>query len=193
ESTVVSPNTVVSSVQTLAFDVRFEVRNEVKMVPCFLKCFPNVKTLHIYSDITHKPTGKVNLKFWQEAGHIECVQSHVKKFVFQEFKGKKSELAFLKFIVERAQVLEKMVIMVASECFSSADDVNAKLKTLTCAKWASEECKVIVFKSPTSEPGSPLWHFSTATDFSREDPFDIMTAPAEPYDSAFVLHHPATH
>ncbi|GJM99834.1 hypothetical protein PR202_ga16971 [Eleusine coracana subsp. coracana] len=163
-STVASPGTIVSSVQILA----------------------------LKSDTTHKPTGKLNLKFWQEAGHIECVQSHLKKFVFQQFRGKTSELAFLKFIVETAQVLEKMVIMVVSECFSSMDDVNAKLKTLACAKWASEDCEVIVFKSPSSNPGPPLWHFKIASDFSHMDPFDILTAHAQLYNSAFVFDHPAT-
>ncbi|TVU42512.1 hypothetical protein EJB05_08923, partial [Eragrostis curvula] len=71
ESPVVSPSTIVSSVQTLAFHVRFEVRSEVKTVPCFLKFFLNVETLHISSDITHNPTGKVSPKFWQEVGHTE--------------------------------------------------------------------------------------------------------------------------
>ncbi|XP_034591733.1 F-box/FBD/LRR-repeat protein At1g13570 [Setaria viridis] len=186
--TKVSPSTIVPSVKILALEVQSEVRNDVKMVPCFLKCFPNVEILHVYSQNADHTTSKLNLKFWQEAGHIECVQSHVKKFVFEEFRGNRSELSLLKFIAEKAQILEKMVVMVVSECFSSVDDVNAKLKPLTSAKWASENCKLSVFMSPVSERGSPTWHFRIGSDFSWSDPFDLMAADAEHRGNA-VLHY----
>ena len=139
-------------------------------------------------------SGKVDPKFWkgEEAGCIDCVQRHVKKFVFQEFRGKRSELAFLKFIAERAQVLQKMVVMVASKCFSSPDAVNAKLKPLTSAIWASKDCKVIVFKSPSSDGASPAWSFKIASNFSCRDPFDLLTANAELYSGASVLQHSST-
>ncbi|WVZ78831.1 hypothetical protein U9M48_026481 [Paspalum notatum var. saurae] len=172
--TKLTPSTIVPSVQILALEVKFEVRNDVKMVACFLKCFPNVETLHIYSEKADSSAGKVTLKFWQEAGHIECVKSHVKKIVFQEFRGKKNELLFLKFIAETARVLEKMVVVVVSDCFSSVDDVDAKLKPLTSAKWASEDCKLSVLMNPVSGGGSPAWNFNIASDFSRSDPFGLM-------------------
>ena len=38
---------MVPSVGILALEVRFEVRNDAKMAPGVLKCFPNVETLHI--------------------------------------------------------------------------------------------------------------------------------------------------
>uniref|UniRef100_A0A0A9I3S8 Uncharacterized protein n=1 Tax=Arundo donax TaxID=35708 RepID=A0A0A9I3S8_ARUDO len=190
--TKMNPSTTIPSVQILALDVQFEVRNDVKMVPCFLKCFPNVETLHIYSKNAQNPTGKINLKFWQEAGNIECVQRHVKKVIFQEFRGTKNELVFLKFIAERAQVLEKMVIMVASECFSSADDPSAKLKPLSSAKWVSQDSKLIVFNSPVAQSGAPSWHFHLASDFSLSDPFGLLTADAELSKGASVVDHPST-
>ncbi|TVU02847.1 hypothetical protein EJB05_51633, partial [Eragrostis curvula] len=87
--TRVSESTIVPSVRILALEVELELRNEVQMVPSFLKCFPNVETLYVYSSNSEKATGKPNLKFWQEAGHIACVQSHLKKLVFQEFRGMK--------------------------------------------------------------------------------------------------------
>jgi hypothetical protein len=46
-STKVSLGTIIPSVQILALEVHFEVRNELKTVPSFLKCFPNVETLHV--------------------------------------------------------------------------------------------------------------------------------------------------
>ncbi|CAL5052762.1 unnamed protein product [Urochloa decumbens] len=140
-------------------------------------------------DRQHGHQGKLNLKFWQEAGHTECVQSHVKRIVFEEFLGKRSELSLLKFIAETAQVLERMVIMVTSESFSSVDDVKAKLKPLTSAKWANEGCKLSVFMSPVSERGSPAWNYRIGSDFSLSDPFDLMTADAEHRGGAIVLHH----
>lgn len=138
------------------------------------------------------PSGKVDPKFWQEAGCIDCVEKHVKKFVFQEFRGKRSELTFLKFIAEEAQVLEKMVVMVASACFSSTDGVNAKLKPLTSAKWASKDCKLIVFKSPASGGASPVWVSRMASSFTFSNPFDLLTANAELNSGASVLQHSST-
>ncbi|KAK3136254.1 hypothetical protein QOZ80_5BG0430450 [Eleusine coracana subsp. coracana] len=172
--TRVSESTIVPSVRILALEVEFELRNEVKMVPCFLKCFPNVETIYVYSSDSEKSTCKPSLKFWQEVGYIACVQN-LKKLVFQEFRGMKSELLFLKFIAENAQALEKMVIILASEYFSSGIDANVTLKSV---KWASEDHKLIVLNSPVADSGSPSWDFHVAADFSR-DPFDHFTARAE--------------
>ncbi|TKW21324.1 hypothetical protein SEVIR_4G166400v4 [Setaria viridis] len=188
--TKVSPSTMVPSVKILALELQFEVHSEVKMVPSFLRCFPNVETLHVFS--LNAPSGTPDLKFWLEVGCIDCVQKHVKKFVFQEFRGKRSELAFLKFIAERAQVLEKMVVMVSSACFSSADGVTAKLKPLISAKWVSKECKLIIFKSQSTDGASPAWVFRIASDFSCSDPFDLLTAYAELSNDASVLHPSST-
>uniref|UniRef100_A0A453HNS0 Uncharacterized protein n=1 Tax=Aegilops tauschii subsp. strangulata TaxID=200361 RepID=A0A453HNS0_AEGTS len=45
--TKVSPSTKVPSVRILALEVRCGGRNDVKMIPTVLRCFPNVETLHI--------------------------------------------------------------------------------------------------------------------------------------------------
>jgi hypothetical protein len=42
-----STRTMLTSVKILSLNVRFGVRNDVKMVPTFLRCFPNVESLHI--------------------------------------------------------------------------------------------------------------------------------------------------
>jgi hypothetical protein len=121
-----------------------------------------------------EPTGKVNLKFLQEGGPIKCVVQTMKKVFFYEFQGLKSEVAFLKFIAERARVLEKMVVVVASECFSSGANVNAKLKPLISAKWISQACNLQLFKSPRTGGGSPYFCHELASDFSFADPFDLI-------------------
>jgi hypothetical protein len=47
-----SPKTTVPSVQMLALNLHFGVHDEVKMLPSFLKCFPNVETLCIQVNLT---------------------------------------------------------------------------------------------------------------------------------------------
>lgn len=98
----------------------------------------------------------------------------MKKVFFYEFRGSKSEVAFLKFIAERACVLEKMVVVVASEYFSSGDNVNVKLKPLTSAKWISKACKLELFKSPLTDVASPAFSHRLASDFTFADPFDLI-------------------
>ena len=99
----------------------------------------------------------------------------MKKVFFYEFRGSKSEVAFLKFIAERAQLLEKMVVVVANECFSSGDNVNVKLKLkpLAGAKWNSKACKLQLFKSPLTDVASPIFSHRIASDFTFADPFDL--------------------
>uniref|UniRef100_A0A453PH51 F-box/LRR-repeat protein 15/At3g58940/PEG3-like LRR domain-containing protein n=1 Tax=Aegilops tauschii subsp. strangulata TaxID=200361 RepID=A0A453PH51_AEGTS len=42
-----SPSTVLPSVKILAFKVNFGVIEDVKMLVAYLRCFPNIETLHI--------------------------------------------------------------------------------------------------------------------------------------------------
>ncbi|KAK3132362.1 hypothetical protein QOZ80_6AG0520130 [Eleusine coracana subsp. coracana] len=172
--TKVSPSTIIPSVKILALAVHFEICNEVKTVPAFIKCFPNIEALHIKSLKTDKHAGKVNLKFWQEACPAECVQ-HIKKVVIHESKGSKNEHAFIKFIGESAQVLEKMVIMLCRESFSSLSEKgrHEKMKFLLAMKLTSKNIKVIHFKFPSNPT---LWSFPVAVDVSWRDPFDLDRA-----------------
>lgn len=45
--TKVSPKNMVRSVRVLGIQVKLFNHNEVKMLPIFLRCFPNVETLYI--------------------------------------------------------------------------------------------------------------------------------------------------
>ncbi|XP_002446127.2 uncharacterized protein LOC8067738 [Sorghum bicolor] len=65
-----TPSTIVPGIKILGLNLRFGVCNDSKMLPTFLRCFPNVEILHIVSKKTDKVAGKINLKFWQEAGPI---------------------------------------------------------------------------------------------------------------------------
>uniref|UniRef100_M8BUD0 Uncharacterized protein n=1 Tax=Aegilops tauschii TaxID=37682 RepID=M8BUD0_AEGTA len=110
-----SPSTMLQGVKILALEVRFAVRNDVKMIPNVLRCFPNVETLHIMSGKDDQSTGKLNLRFWHKSGTIECIRSRIKLLVVRDFKGGRSEMAFLKFFFQSALVLEEVVILLPDD------------------------------------------------------------------------------
>ncbi|KAM3330910.1 hypothetical protein ACQJBY_027174 [Aegilops geniculata] len=165
-----SPTTTIPSLKILAVRVRFGVRKEAKVLPTFLRCFPNVETLHVMSAEADEPTGKLNFKFWHDVGPIECLQSHTKKVVFKNFRGNRSEVVFLRFVVERAQLLQKMVVVLADGDPASEERVAAKLKTLACStKRASRDSK---FSILVRSSGGSDWSFRAASNLSKSDPFD---------------------
>ena len=123
------------------------------MVTSFLRCFPNIETLHIQvtfrtfiqlSFANHIPglvcglnsslmlqssrdgeaTGWHNTKFWQEVHPIKCLKSHVKKIVIHEFQGDQSEFGFIKFIAKRARKLQVLVLMLTKAKYDSPDEVG---------------------------------------------------------------------
>ncbi|KAM3311957.1 hypothetical protein ACQJBY_032135 [Aegilops geniculata] len=175
--TKASPSTTVPSVKILSLRVCFGVRNDAKMLPSFLRCFPNVERLHLESNETDEPTGKLNNKFWHEAGDIECIQSHLKLMVFYAFRGERGELSFLKFVLESARTLTKLVIVFCKGSFASMDEANSKVKPLFDARWASRGCSLVLFESPL-ETGDDKWvlNFERGSDFSTTDPFACTAA-----------------
>ncbi|XP_051180107.1 F-box/FBD/LRR-repeat protein At5g22660-like [Lolium perenne] len=173
--TKVSPRTMVPSVRILAFEVRFGVRNDAKMVPSILRCFPNVETLHVKSGETHQSAGKLNMKFWHESGTIECIRSRVKRLVFHGFRGGRSELAFLKFFFESALVLKEVLIVLAPG-FTSIEEVHSRLASLGSTRRASEASSVLV--TGYSDPqGDYIQSFKRGSDFSIRDPFEVIIDP----------------
>uniref|UniRef100_A0ACD5VS42 Uncharacterized protein n=2 Tax=Avena sativa TaxID=4498 RepID=A0ACD5VS42_AVESA len=168
-STRVSPSTMVPSVTHLAMEVRFGVRNDVKMIPSVLRCFPNVETLDITSEETDQSAGKLKLKFWLESGTIECIQSRIKRLDFRDFRGGRSELAFLKFFFESALVLEEVVILLAAD-FTSMKEVDSKVESLASMKRASEASMVLVTDS-CDPPGGYPQSFKGRSDFWVHGPF----------------------
>ncbi|KAK3154054.1 hypothetical protein QOZ80_2BG0185280 [Eleusine coracana subsp. coracana] len=147
--TKASPSTIVPSVQGLAVQVNFKPE-QISIGP------------------QSGGTGKVNLKSWEEAGPIECIQRHIKKLVLREFQGKKAELNFLKFIAERAQVLQKMEIVLTAGN-SPSDQVGTKLRTfMASAKWANGCCELMISKHQGTG-----WCYKRAFDLSNQDPFDV--------------------
>ncbi|KAK3152334.1 hypothetical protein QOZ80_2BG0157520 [Eleusine coracana subsp. coracana] len=168
--TKVSPNTTVPSVRMLALQLHFKVRNEVKMLPCFLRCFPNVETLCIQSEVTKEPTGNLDSKFWKQTGPIESVQSHLKTLVFREFQGEQSELDFLMYIAENARELKDLVIVLKLGRYAAPEEVGLKLLSLESGKWASGASKMGCLMSRLKD-GDIIWSLEAGSDLSFSDPF----------------------
>ncbi|KAM3410636.1 hypothetical protein ACQJBY_002701 [Aegilops geniculata] len=164
--TKASPSTMVPSVRILALEVRCGVRSYAKMIPTVLRCFPNVETLHIMSGETGQPSGKHNLEFWNESGTIKCIRSCIKLLVFHDFRGDRSELAFLKFFFKSALVLEEALIVMANGSFTSMEDMLSKVKPLGSMKRASSDSTITI-----NPQGGSIWNFKKASDFSLCDPF----------------------
>lgn len=124
---------------------------------------------NLQSAKTDEVTGKLNLKFWQEVGHIESIRSCIKAMTFREFQGVRSEVAFLKFVFQSAQALKKAVIVSAKGSFTSIGEAISKVRSLTPDNWASN-CSVFVYEGSGPEGGG-LWNFRKGCDFSVSDPF----------------------
>ncbi|KAM0864743.1 hypothetical protein ACQ4PT_043705 [Festuca glaucescens] len=172
-----SHSTIVPSIKILSLRVCFGIRYDDKMLPSFLRCFPNVERLHLESNEAHEPTGKLNTKCWKEAGPIECIQSNIKLMIFYAFRGEWNELSFLKFFLENARMLTKLVIVFCKGSFSSMTEANSKVKPLFAAKWASQDCVLQLFESAL-EVADDKWllNFETGSDFSTRDPFACTAA-----------------
>ncbi|RLN08269.1 hypothetical protein C2845_PM11G28300 [Panicum miliaceum] len=61
--TMPSRRTIIPSVSILAVQVKLGDPEEAKMLLSFLRCFPNVETLHIKADEVDESSGMINLNF----------------------------------------------------------------------------------------------------------------------------------
>ncbi|CAN6247683.1 unnamed protein product [Urochloa humidicola] len=164
-----SRSIMATSVKTLALNVRFGASRDTKMLATFLRCFPNVETLHIVSEETKEVTGKASLKSWQEAGPIQCIRSCIKEMTFREFQMERVEIDFLKFFLQTAQVVKNVVIVGATGSSLSTLQVISIVKSLTAEIGTSGSCYVH-YESSDPEAGAP-WSFQRGSDFSVSDPF----------------------
>lgn len=170
--TKASARTTVPSVQMLALQLHFGDRNQVKMLPSFLRCFPNLDTLIIESFLEENTSNR-SLKFWQETSPIECVQSHLKTLSFCELQGNDNEFDFIMFVVENAPKLERLIIQIKQDLtYTERQVVVAKLGDLSCANWANTNCKVRFEIS--SNPIGSSWSIEAGSDLSSDDPFSCL-------------------
>uniref|UniRef100_A0ACD5XGX2 Uncharacterized protein n=1 Tax=Avena sativa TaxID=4498 RepID=A0ACD5XGX2_AVESA len=170
--TKVSPRTMVPTVKILALKIRFGVRSEAKMLPCFLRCFPNVETLHIESKKTAESTSKLTLEFWEQSGAIECIRSSVKLVIFQNFRGDDCEIRFLEFLLKSARMLSKLVIVYGKDTFTSLTEVESIVEPVFDLIWASKCCSLLLVASALAEgDGLEILNIRRGSDLSINDPF----------------------
>ncbi|CAO2190769.1 unnamed protein product [Urochloa humidicola] len=167
-----NPSATIPAVMTLDVDVRFGVRNDTKMLPIFLECFPNIERLHIHSKNTTESTGRLNIKFWQESGAIKSVLSRIKLMAFHDFRGERNEIAFLKFVIESAPMLRTLMIVYAHGYLGSTNEAASKAKALFAGKRANDRCLLAVCESV--QGGGVLWNFQNGSDFSCHDPLGVL-------------------
>uniref|UniRef100_A0ACD6AE27 Uncharacterized protein n=1 Tax=Avena sativa TaxID=4498 RepID=A0ACD6AE27_AVESA len=175
-NTMASTSTVIPSVKILAVTVNFGVLWELKMLASFLRCFPNIVTLHIESALHDpsvsasaiEPSGEHHAKFWQEVGPVECLRSHLLgKMVIHKFRGDQNEFEFLKFVATNAQGLQSLHVVLQEGNTSSAEKVNeakGKLQDLRFQTGISGVLLVLPKEGILST-------LQKATDLSFDDPF----------------------
>lgn len=93
------------------------------------------------------------------------MQNNIKKMVLHKFQGDISEMAFLKFITQRANKLQKLTLVLPDEVVVQVG--QDLLRALAIPLWASKACMVSLV-GPRVERG---WNFHSASDLSIDDPF----------------------
>ncbi|PAN29898.1 hypothetical protein PAHAL_5G257400 [Panicum hallii] len=164
--TKVSPSSEVPSVKILAVEVNLHIFKEVQMLCSFLGCFPNTEILHLKSVVADESSDKPNAEFFQQPSPIECVQSHIKEVFLYKFQGHQCEMAFLKYLCQRANQMRKLTLVLRGTILDSADKIKDQLGDLVLPSLASEACTVLLL-GPTVE----VMSFNRASDLSIHDPF----------------------
>ncbi len=113
----------------------------------------------------------VSPNFWDDAGPIESIVSHVNVLTFREFKGEANAISFLKYFVQNAQMVKKVAVVLANPQFTSYSiDTLWTAKILKSVRWASKISSMQVYRSDDSE-GGLIWSFQRGSDYSIRDPF----------------------
>ncbi|CAL4948938.1 unnamed protein product [Urochloa decumbens] len=165
--TNVSPTSMVPSVKNLALMVNLGVLEEVQMLASFLRRFPNIETLHLEHVFYGGPTGNDYADFFMELSPIECVQSHIRTVILHGMSGDLSEVAFLMYLSQRANELQKLTLVVTDKKTATVDDVKHILQVLAITPWASERCMVSLVHPKLEHD----LNFHRASNLSVSDPF----------------------
>ncbi|CAL4955613.1 unnamed protein product [Urochloa decumbens] len=166
--TKASPSSIVPSVKILELMVNWGVFTEVQILASFLRCFPNIETLHLEYCMADKTTIECYTEFFDKLSPIECVDSHVKHVVLHEFRGHQSEVTFVKYLSQRATKLQKLTLVLPDEMpASSVSEIKDLLNVLAIPPWASKACRVLLL-GPRFQCD---WSFHRLSDLSFDDPF----------------------
>ncbi|KAK1645569.1 hypothetical protein QYE76_063374 [Lolium multiflorum] len=180
--TKVSPDAVVPSIKVLALKVRFRVVEE-----------SDNHTDHYDHPGEVKARDKLNSTFWQGVGPIKCVQSRVKKAVFDQFCGGTNQVGFLKMVLGRAVLLQKVIVLLADQDPITVSEATRKLKPLASKRmWANKtlskiSLEVLAFGLPCAIWKVLVW-FSTSFNVAGFSPISTFI-PAKRYVLILQLFH----
>ncbi|KAK3161201.1 hypothetical protein QOZ80_1BG0073800 [Eleusine coracana subsp. coracana] len=194
--TEVRPSSMIPSVKILALKVDLSGITKVQMMANFLRCFPNIETLHVECDVPNKLTGNNHveflenfnplankdvgffenlnpianndIEFFENLNPIECVQSQIKKVVLHKFRGHQTEMALLRYLSQTANQMQQLtLVMLHLPDEISEGAIKVQLADLVIPPWASEACTLLLLG-----PAKKLaWTFHRASDLSIHDPF----------------------
>ncbi|XP_042477821.1 F-box/LRR-repeat protein At3g59190-like [Macadamia integrifolia] len=79
------------------------------MLPCLLECSPGLEVLQFYEGLVHSDGQR---KFnWDSPQSVPyCLLSHLKSIEISEFEGHDQEFEVIKFLVNNASILERLVV-----------------------------------------------------------------------------------
>uniref|UniRef100_A0A0E0MNI4 Uncharacterized protein n=1 Tax=Oryza punctata TaxID=4537 RepID=A0A0E0MNI4_ORYPU len=155
---LVSLSNVMRTVKILAL----QTSPDLDVVVDFIKCFPCVEKLYIVSFI------QGNFKNVRRYVSLECLDLHLKKVEFINYKGDISDLNFIRFFVLNARVLEH-IKLVACRDKCDAKWIQKQNHKLQLYGRASQS---VTFDFQANYRVGSLVHMKHVSDLTTDDPFD---------------------
>ncbi|CAL4977072.1 unnamed protein product [Urochloa decumbens] len=126
--------TTMRSVKVLALKLH---NLSLHMTINFMKCFPCLEKLYIKTRISTE-----NVELHNSLDRNECLDFHLKKLRIRHYSGKRSHLAFARFFVLNASVLESLVLIIDPEMEESDSWIEKQRRKLQLEKRASIGCEI---------------------------------------------------
>ncbi|XBJ12688.1 hypothetical protein VPH35_017168 [Triticum aestivum] len=157
----VSLTTKMHTMKILVLD---SVGPNLDSVVSFLKCFPCLQKLYIFS---HPRNYINNVREYDPFDPIECLELNLKKVVLKNYDGnKRPVIDFAKFFILNAKVLEKMEIGVLNHC--NDEWMHYQHGQLQVENRASRDANIELKRDAEGK----FEHHRHIHDFSIADPFD---------------------
>ncbi|CAL4964426.1 unnamed protein product [Urochloa decumbens] len=144
--------TTMCSVKVLALKLHYL---SLHMTINFMKCFPCLEKLYIKTRISTE-----NVELHNSLDRNECLDFHLKKLRIRHYSGKGSHLAFAKFFVLNASVLESLVLIVDPKMGGSDSWIENQRRQLQLEKRASIGCEIKFSSDNDSSYHSDIQEFS---------------------------------
>ncbi|XBJ20617.1 hypothetical protein VPH35_011414 [Triticum aestivum] len=157
----VSLTTKMHTMKILVLD---SVGPNLDSVVSFLKCFPCLQKLYIFS---HPRNDDNNVREYDPLDPIECLELNLKKVVLKNYDGnKRPVIDFAKFFILNAKVLEEMEIGVLNQC--NDEWMRYQHGQLQVENRASRDANIELKKDAEGK----FKHHRHTHEFSMADPFD---------------------